>query len=224
MAMKYEWRKKEKQYYLTNLSAEWREGKPEKITLPTFKFLTIKGQGNPNSDAFVNYVQALYAASYAIRMSHKKDMAPPAYFEYTVYPLEGVWDLTEEARAKYDGTFSKDDLVFQLMIRQPEFVDAAFAQKMIDWTMAKKKLPLLEQLKFEEIEEGTCVQMLHLGSYDNEPATFARMEAYTQENGWTRACKTHREIYLTDARKTPPEKLKTVLRFKITTQNQESAQ
>ncbi|MBD81107.1 MAG: hypothetical protein CL840_19470 [Crocinitomicaceae bacterium] len=205
---KHEWRKKEKGIYLP-------KARPETIDVPNFKFLTIHGEGNPNSEHFVDYVTALYALSYGIKMSAKKGMEPPDYFDYTVYPLEGVWDITDEAKKVFDGTINKDDLVFTLMIRQPDFVENDFVETIREITLKKKPLALLRQVLFEEIEEGKCVQMLHNGSYNNEPESFAIMEEYAETNGLKRLSKIHREIYLTDARKVAPEKLKTVLRFKV---------
>ncbi len=204
--MKHEWKKEEKQYYLP-------KEKPELVTIPAFKFFTIEGQGNPNDEGFAEYIGVLYALSYAVKMSPKKGLAPIAYEEFTVYPLEGVWDLTEEARKTYDGTINKNDLVFKLMIRQPDFVDNAFAQQMIELTKKNKPHPLLEQVKFESITDGACIQMLHVGSYDSEPASFSQMEAFAAQLNVKRLSKTHREIYLSDARKTEPDKLRTVLRF-----------
>lgn len=206
--MKHEWRKNEKDIYLP-------KNKPAIIDIPAFKYFTIEGEGNPNSDHFPGYIAALYALSYAIKMSYKKGLEPDSYFDYTVYPLEGVWDLKEEAKKNYNGELNKDDLVFKLMIRQPGFVDEAFFQKMLAITKEKKPHELLDYVKFESIKEGTCIQMMHLGSYDNEPASFNVMEAFATENGWKRISKKHREIYLTDARKVAPEKFKTVLRFKV---------
>ncbi|MBR9920254.1 MAG: hypothetical protein GYB31_05385 [Bacteroidetes bacterium] len=206
--MKHAWRKQEKQFYLPKT-------KPEVISIPPFRFFTIKGAGNPNDAAFAEYIGVLYALSYTIRMSPKKDMAPPGYFEYTVYPLEGVWDITDEAKKTFDGTLNKDDLVFHLMIRQPDFVDTGYAQGIIDYCKAHKPHPLLEQVRFETIEEGDCVQMMHLGPFDNEPETFAQMEAFAERQNLKRVSKIHREIYLSDPRKTVPEKLKTCLRFNV---------
>lgn len=206
--MKHEWRKAEKAYYLPPT-------KPVFIDVPEFRFFTIEGQGNPNDSLFPEYIQVLYSLSYAVRMSPKKDMAPAGYFEYTVYPLEGHWDLTEEGRRKYDGTIDKNELKFKLMIRQPEFVDESFAQSILEYTEKKKPHHLLSNVKFERIKEGPSVQMLHLGSYDSEPTSFNLMEAFCSSQGLTRLSMTHREIYITDARKTAPEKLKTVLRFQV---------
>lgn len=206
--MKHEWRKHEKEFYMPS-------AKPHVIDVPAFKFFTLTGQGNPNGDAFAECVGVLYSLAYAVRMSPKKGLAPVGYFDYTVYPLEGIWDLTEEAKANRPTSFTKDDLAYKLMIRQPEFVHDDFAQQIMDLTRTKKPHPLLNSVDFECITDGLCVQMLHLGSYDDEPASFDQMEAFAKENQLIRSSKLHREIYLNDARKTAPGKLKTVLRFKV---------
>lgn len=142
-------------------------------------------------------------------------MTPNGYFDYTVYPLEGVWDIKEEARKRFDGRINKDDLVFTLMIRQPDFVDNDFAFRILNETKKGKPHELLGKVKFEEITEGDCIQMLHLGSYDHEPESFSLMEAFADQLHVKRKSKVHKEIYLTDARNTEPGKLKTVLRFKV---------
>ncbi len=206
--MKQEWRKQEQQFYLP-------KAKPELVTVPAFKFFTVEGKGNPNDDFFADYIGVLYALSYAIKMSPKKNKAPENYTDYTIYPLEGVWDISEEARKTFAGTINKDDLVFKLMIRQPDFVTHDFAMQLLEDTKKKKPNHLSDKVKFEEINEGTCVQMLHLGSYDNEPASFTTMENFAQQEKYKRLSKVHREIYLSDARRVVPDKLKTVLRFKV---------
>jgi len=206
--MKKDWKKEEKNYYFP-------KNTPKKVTIPPMNYFSIKGEGNPNDVFFADYIGVLYSLSYAVKMSPKSGNTPVGYYEYSVYPLEGIWDLTEEAKQKPMETLDKDALVFNLMIRQPEFVTADFASEIIDRTKKKKPHPLLEKVKFETIEDGTCIQMLHLGSYDNEPQSFASMEAFCENHGLTRKHKTHREIYLSDARKTTPEKSKTVLRFRI---------
>ena len=208
-ALKHEWRKQEKALYLP-------QRKPVVINVPPLNFVTIAGEGNPNSEHFTDYIGALYALTYAIKMTPKKmTTEPDGYYDYTVYPLEGVWDLNEEGRKNYDGTFDKDDLVFKLMIRQPDFVNESFYQEMLALTKKKNSSPLLDQVKLETITEGMCVQMLHLGPYDDEPASFSIMEAFAQEQGLERLSKTHREIYISDPRRSAPEKLKTVLRFRV---------
>lgn len=206
--MKKDWKKEEKNYYFP-------KNTPEKVTIPPMNYFSIKGEGNPNDAFFADYIGVLYSLSYAVKMSPKSGIAPVGYYEYSVYPLEGIWDLTEEAKQKPMVTLDKNALVFNLMLRQPEFVTADFASEIINRTKKKKPHPLLEKVKFETIEDGSCIQMLHLGSYDNEPQSFASMEAFCQSMNLTRKHKTHREIYLSDARKTSVEKLKTVLRFQI---------
>ena len=206
--MKHEWKKHDKQYYLP-------KNKPELIEIPKFNYFTIEGRGNPNDEYFAAYISVLYSLSYAIKMSPKQGFAPDNYEEYTVFPLEGVWDIDEEAKKNYNGTLDKNALIFKLMMRQPDFVSTEFAQEAIVRTKKKKPHPLLEEAKFETIADGLCVQMLHEGSYDNEPASFLKMKEFCEANNLTRMAQTHREIYLSDARKVASEKLKTVLRFKV---------
>ncbi len=212
--IKKEWKKEEKNLYLP-------KALPVVIEVPSMNFFVIEGQGNPNDAHFSACIEALFGASYAVRMSYKGAVVPEGYHEYTVYPLEGVWDLTEVGKEKMEAIGShgvvdlKDELVFKLMIRQPEFLTPELAAQFLDQTAKKKKNLLTQQIRFEQIEEGLCVQMLHEGPYDDEPASFARMEAFARSQGLTRLEKTHREIYLSDERKTAPEKLKTVLRFRV---------
>jgi hypothetical protein len=206
---KHEWRKSEKAVYLP-------KNEPELIDVPAFQFLTIEGEGSPSSELFSKCIEALYTLAYAIKMTPKKMNPPPEGFsDYTVYPLEGIWDLTEEAKKTFDGAINKDDFVFKLMIRQPDFVDESFFSEMLAFTQAKKPTDMLRKVEFETISDGLSVQMLHIGSYDNEPASFKRMEEFARQEHLVRGSKAHREIYLSDFRKVPAEKLKTVLRFKV---------
>jgi len=206
--MKYEWRKKEKHIYLP-------PKKPVEIEIPKFNYFTINGSGNPNSSFFGKCIETLYAVSYTIRMSYKKGLQPNGFYEYTVYPLEGVWDISDKAKESYDGTLDKDELVFTLMIRQPEFVTHDYAADTMLWAKKKKSNPLIDSLNFSEVSEGKCVQMMHLGSYDSEPETFRIMEKFCLEKAIKRKSKRHREIYISDPRKVAPEKTKTVLRFEV---------
>lgn len=205
---KQNYRKEQKQFYQPGT-------KPGLIVLPSFKFFTIQGQGNPNDKFFGDYIQVLYALSYAVKMSPRQDKTPEGYFEYTVFPLEGVWDILDEAKADFTGTIDKNTLVFKLMIRQPDFLSVEFAAAIIEYTRYKKNLPLLNKVKFESIEEGMCVQMMHTGPFDDEPQSFQKMEDFTFEHRLKRISKLHREIYLSDPRKTPSEKLRTILRFQV---------
>jgi len=206
--MKIEWKKVDKQYYLPKEN-------PEIVVLPSFRFFTICGEGNPNDPFFGDYISALYSLSYAIKMSPKQGCAAENYVEYTVYPLEGIWDLTDIGKKNYNGLLDKNELKFKMMIRQPEFVTEEYAKETIERTKKKKSNRLLEQVVFENIEEGKCIQMLHIGSYDAEPESCSIMEEYAKEQNLVRIDKKHKEIYLSDPGKTAKEKLKTVLRFQV---------
>lgn len=204
--MKYEWRKQEKNLYIP-------KQKPELITVPEQKFLIIKGIGNPNSEEFSEKIGVLYSLAYAIRMMPKQGYTPEGYFKYTVYPLEGVWDLTEEGR-KLD-TLNKDELAYTIMIRQPDFVTEEVVDKAFENVRKKKPHPLLDEVTFDTIEDGLSVQILHVGSYDDEPESFRVINEFIEENNLERISMTHREIYLSDFRKVETEKLKTVLRCRV---------
>ncbi|PFH88603.1 GyrI-like domain-containing protein [Bacillus sp. AFS088145] len=204
---KLEWRKSLKEIYLP-------KSKPSKINIPTFKYITIEGKGNPNNELFKENIEALYSLAYAIKMLPKKGIVPEGYFDYTVFPLEGVWDLDEEGR-KLD-YLNKEHLLYKLMIRQPEFVTEDLTYIILDQLKQKKKNPLIANVKLESITEGLCVQTMHIGSYDDEPRTFKLMEEFCMANNLQRIQTTHKEIYISDARKTQPDKLKTVLRFQVT--------
>ncbi len=207
--MKHEWRKAEKAIYLPKT-------KPEYIEVPEFQYIVLSGEGNPNSAFFASCIEALYSVSYAIKMNLKKVENPPQdYKDWTVYPLTGIWDISEEAKLNFTGKINKDDFVFNLMIRQPDFVSQSFFEEMLKLTKHKKPNALLDRIQLQKIKDGKCIQMLHIGSYDDEPASFAKMEAFALENNLKRKDKTHREIYLSDFRKVPKEKLKTVLRFNV---------
>lgn len=204
--MKYEWKKQGKELYLP-------KNQPEIVMVPSMKFFMYDGKGNPNSEEFAEAVGVLYSLSYAVKMMPKKGVTPEGYFEYTVFPLEGVWDLAPEARGKE--VLDKDSLIYTIMVRQPDFVTDEIAQAALESTVKKTKHPMLSKVRFGSLEEGKCVQMLHLGSYDSEPGSFARMEEFCKVNNLKRITKIHKEIYISDARKTPTEKLQTVLRFKV---------
>lgn len=203
MAEKYEWKKAEKSYYNPG-------NVPQLVDIPAFKFFTLAGKGNPNDAFFAEYIQCLFSLSYTLKMQWKKESG----FDYAVYPLEGVWSLQTPTNQN-DGVLDKDNLLFNLMIRQPDFVTEEYAADIIEKVKAKKPHPLLEDVKFETITDGLCVQMLHIGSYDSEPMSFAEMNTFALDNNLSRSSLVHREIYLSDARKVQPEKLKTILRFQV---------
>ncbi len=207
--MKHEWRKAEKAVYLP-------KNKPELINIPEYQFIVLSGSGNPNNPFFSECIGVLYSVAYAIKMNLKKSSPlPENYQDWTVYPLEGVWDISENAKLTNEEKFNKDDLVFDLMIRQPDFVKLDFFEEMLAVTKKKKPHSLLNELKFKKIKEGKSIQMLHIGSYDDEPQSFKKMEEFTLNSNLQRLSKTHREIYLSDFRKVEKGKLKTVLRFGV---------
>lgn len=208
LIMKHEWKKHEKSLYLP-------KNKPELVTVPSFNFFTIEGKGNPNHEAFSEAVGVLYSLSYGIKMLPKKGIIPDGYYDYSIYPLEGIWDLSDEAKAKDSHALDKNELVYKIMIRQPDFVTKELAQEISETVKSKKPHPLLEKVQFEAIEDGLSVQILHTGSYDNEPESFELMDQYCSSNGLERTKLTHREIYISDVRKTAIEKLKTVLRISV---------
>lgn len=208
--MKHEWRKAEKNIYLP-------KRQPVKIELHPMKYFTIKGADNPNSEGFSEAVGALYGMAYGVKMAPKKGKTPAGYFDYTVYPLEGFWSLNDVGiqQFKEDQTFNKEDLIFKIMIRQPDFVTSDFALEIMEDVSKRKPNEYNERIKFEVIEEGLCLQALHVGSYDTENNTFSIMDEYCKEHKLKRLAPYHKEIYLSDPRKTMPEKNKTTLRFSV---------
>lgn len=204
--MKHEWRKKEKNYYLPKTN-------PEIVNIQELKFIQIKGSGNPNSEEFSQKIGTLYSLSYAIKMMPKKGITPKGYFDYTVYPLEGIWDLTNESR-DYE-IFDKNNLVYTIMIRQPEFVNEEVFKEVIEILKKKNNNPLLDEVEFVSIDEDMCVQMMHIGSFDEEYKSFEVMNKFCEDNNILIKNKAHREIYISDFRRTPKERLKTVLRYRI---------
>jgi hypothetical protein len=204
--MKYEWRKQEKSLYLP-------KAKPELVTIPPMKFFMIDGEGNPNSQAFSTRVEALYSLAYAVRMMPKNGYTPEGYYEYTVYPLEGVWDLTEKGRQAK--TLMKDELLYTIMIRQPDFVTQEVVNLAIEHVRRKKNHPLLDDIRFETMEDGLAVQMMHIGPFDDEPRSFQQMKEFIDENNLQIRTLKHREIYISDMRRTEKAKLKTVLRYLV---------
>ena len=196
--MKYEWKKQEKELYLP-------KAEPQIVTVPIQKFFAIKGKGNPNEADFSERVGVLYSLAYAVRMMPKSGFTPEGYFEYTVFPLEGVWDGGDVSdKASYSYT---------IMIRQPDFVTDEVAAKAIENTKKKKPHPLLPEAVFCESGDGLSVQMMHVGAYDDEPLSFAKMNKFLEQNGLVRSTDTHREIYMSDPRKVESDRMRTVLRY-----------
>lgn len=189
---------------------------PVLADVPEMNFFMVDGEGDPNdpAGAYQQAVETLYALSYAVRMGGKRRIFPiPAYREYVVSPLEGLWWGCE-----HDTPVSKKDFRWISMIRQPGFVTQetlAYAQEQV----AMKKPHLnTEAVRLDSLREGLCVQCLHTGPYDDEPVTLARMRAFMEQEGLLpdlEGLRTHHEIYLSDPRKTPEERLKPVLRLPV---------
>jgi hypothetical protein len=187
------------------------KGNPIIITVPPINFIMIDGEGDPNKEDFTLATTAIYSLSYAVKMSYKGDKVPSGYYDYTVFPLEGVWDLIDKTVPQTN----KDNLKYKIMIRQPEFLTVDLFESFRTETQKKKPNIYLDKAEYGTITEGLCCQMLHLGSYDDEPASFKRMEQFCEKNGYKRVSLMHREIYLSDPRRTEASKLKTVLRFQV---------
>ena len=205
MALKHEWRKEDKTLYLPKTQ-------PELITIPAQKFFQLSGSGDPNNNpTFAENIETLYALSYAVRMMPKQGYTPEGFEPYTVYPLEGVWGLVDpDSESK-----NKNNYSYTLMIRQPEFVNEDVARLAIETVRKKKPHLSVNKVVFGAIEDGLSVQMMHVGPYDNETASFVQMTAFLKENNLERTSSQHREIYLSDARRCTPAKQKTVLRWTV---------
>jgi len=211
--MKYEWKKHEKNLY-TNLT------KPAIVTVPDQNYIMISGTGNPNGEDFAARVGVLMSLAYSIKMRHKaacdRDSDYASQFacgDYAVYPLEGVWTSTA---APADGApLDKESFVYTIMVRQPDFATIEMYEAACADVERKKPNPLLEEVQFGSMEDGVCIQMLHVGPFDDEPGSFALMNDYAKEAGYERKDHVHREIYLSDARKTTPDKYRTILRYRV---------
>lgn len=204
--MKHEWRKAEKELYLPKTM-------PMLVEVPKQKFFTINGKGDPTGEDFMQRIKVLFSVAYAVKMMPQNGFTPEGYFDYTVYPLEGVWDLTKEG--KMLTMLKKDKFIYTLMIRQPDFVNKEVAEKALEIVQKKKPHPLLAEIEFEEFEEGLCVQMIHNGSYDDEQKSFRIMREFIENNDLLRRAMSHREIYLNNLTKVEKDKLKTVLRWTV---------
>jgi len=188
--------------------------KPVRVRVPRMQFAMAEGEGDPNtSEAFAQAVEALYNVSYTIRMMPKKGINPPGYYEYTVPPLEGIWTIPE-GESGYDPAH-KEHLTWTLMIMQPEFVDQLLFGTAKHMCRQKADNPYIDQLVMKQWEEGDCVQILHVGPYDQEPESFAKIDAFLETQGLERKEKAHHEIYLSNPRMTAPEKVRTVLRVRV---------
>lgn len=207
--MAFDFKKEYKEFYLP-------KSKPEIVDVPPMNFIAVRGKGNPNEEdgEYKQAVGLLYAIAYTIKMSYKGDRKIDGYFEYVVPPLEGFW-----WQDGIDGIDYSDKSTFNWIsvIRLPDFVsirDFEWAKTEVE---RKKKLDC-KKAEYLTIHEGLCVQIMHIGPFDNEPETVAVMDSYIKENGYENDFsdeRLHHEIYLSDPRKANPEKLKTVIRHPV---------
>ncbi len=229
--MAFDYKKEYRQFYMP-------KSKPELVNIPPMNYIAVRGEGNPNEEngAYQQAISVLYAVAYTLKMSYKTDYKIEGFFEYVVPPLEGFWwqDIqqttetvahimaqtnTVSRHKKTAGVdySNKDTFQWISVIRLPDFI----TKKDFDWaveTATKKKKLDCSAAKFMTIDEGLCVQIMHTGSFDDEPKTVALMDEYIEQNGYVNdinASRLHHEIYLSDARKVAPEKWKTVIRHPI---------
>lgn len=207
--MAFDFKKEYKEFYLP-------KSKPEIVTVPRANYIAVRGKGDPNQEggAYQQAISVLYAVAYTLKMSYKTDHKIEGFFEYVVPPLEGFWWQEGIVGVNYS-----DKSIFQWLsvIRLPDFVTLAD----FDWaveTASKKKGLDCSAAEYLTVDEGLCVQIMHLGPYDTEPETVALMDDFLAEKGYANDLsdtRRHHEIYLSDPRKTPPEKWKTVIRHPI---------
>jgi len=207
--MPFDFKKEYKEFYMP-------KGKPEIVTVPKMNYIAVRGKGNPNEEEgeYKKSIELLYGIAYTIKMSKKGDHKIEGYFDYVVPPLEGFWWQENVDGVDYS---HKENFQWISVIRLPDFVTKADFEWAIEEASRKKKMDF-SKVEFLEIEEGLCVQCMHSGSYDDEPATVAAMDKFIADNGYENDIsdtRRHHEIYLSDARKIAPEKLKTVIRHPI---------
>lgn len=207
--MAFDFKKEYKEFYLP-------KEKPQIVTVPKANYIAVRGQGNPNEadGAYQKAVGVLYAIAYTLKMSYKTGYKMEGFYEYVVPPLEGFW-----WQEGVDGIDYSDKSTFHWIsvIRLPEFVSKADFEWAVKQAEQKKKMDL-SSAEYMTIDEGLCVQIMHIGSFDEEPATVERMDRYLAENGYENdftSERLHHEIYLSDARKVAPEKWKTVIRHPV---------
>ena len=207
--MAFDFKKDYKEFYMP-------KNKPEIVTVPKANYIAVRGKGNPNEidGAYQKAISILYAVAYTLKMSYKTEHKIEGFFEYVVPPLEGFW-----WQDNVDGIDYADKAAFNWIsvIRLPEFI----TQKDFEWavkTASEKKKLDCSSAEFLTVDEGLCVQIMHIGAFDDEPQTVALMDEYIAQNGYENditESRLHHEIYLSDARKVAPERWKTVIRHPI---------
>ena len=214
--MAFDFKKEYKEFYMP-------KNKPEIVTVPQANYIAVRGKGDPNEidGAYQKAISILYAVAYTLKMSYKTEHKIEGFFEYVVPPLEGFW-----WQDNVDGIDYADKAAFNWIsvIRLPEFI----TQKDFEWaveTASEKKKLDCSSAEFLTVDEGLCVQIMHIGAFDDEPQTVTLMDEYIAQNGYENditESRLHHEIYLSDARKVAPEKWKTVIRHPIKRSRQQS--
>ena len=207
--MAFDFKKKYKEFYNP-------KSKPEIVNVPLANYIAVRGTGNPNEEggAYQQAIGILYAVAYTLKMSYKTDYKIEGFFEYVVPPLEGFWWQNGICGIDYS---DKSTFHWISVIRLPDFV----SKEDFEWavkTAAKKKKIDCSSAEFLTVDEGLCVQIMHTGTFDEEPAAVALMDEYLEKNGYVNDFtdkRLHHEIYMSDARKVAPEKWKTVIRHPI---------
>lgn len=207
--MAFDFKKEYKEYYMP-------KNKPQIVDIPKANYIAVRGQGDPNEEggAYQQAVSIVYAVAYTLKMSYKTDYKIEGFFEYVVPPLEGFWWQEHVVGVDYS---DKSTFNWISVIRLPDFVTEDHFTWAVE-TASKKKKTDCSSAEYLTINEGLCVQMMHIGPYDNEPESVAMMNAFLEENGYVTDInenRLHHEIYLSDPRKVVPEKLKTVIRHPI---------
>ena len=207
--MAFDFKKEYKEFYMP-------KNKPEIVTVPKANYIAVRGKGNPNEidGAYQQAISILYAVAYTLKMSYKTEHKIEGFFEYVVPPLEGFW-----WQDNVDGIDYADKAAFNWIsvIRLPEFITKKDFEWAVETASEKKKLDC-SSAEFLIVDEGLCVQIMHIGAFDDEPQTVALMDEYIAQNGYENditESRLHHEIYLSDARKVAPEKWKTVIRHPI---------
>ena len=207
--MAFDYKKEYKEFYMPSQ-------KPVIVDVPPMNYIAVRGMGDPNVEGgdYKTAIGLLYGIAFTIKMSYKGTHHIDGYFEYVVPPLEGFWHQAETEQIDYA---RKADFEWISVIRLPDFV----SKSDFDWAVSeaeKKKKQDFSRVEFLTCHEGLCVQCMHIGSYDDEPETIQRMDAYAREMGYDvdlTAERLHHEIYLSDPRRVEPSKLKTVIRHPI---------
>lgn len=211
--MAFDYKKEYKEFYMP-------KNQPEIVTVPSMNYLAVRGKGNPNTEDgdYQLAIEILYALAYTLKMSYKTSYKIEGFFQYVVPPLEGFWWQAGVDGIDYN---NKDTFQWISVIRLPDFITRTDFEWAVQTAREKKGLDC-SVAEFMTVEEGLCVQMMHLGPFDTEPVSIARMDAYLQEQGYENDFgegRFHHEIYLSDARRVAPEKWKTVIRHPIRKQD-----